>query len=204
MKTVLIRHGKTQGNIDKRYSGGGTDDPLSDEGRAELCRIEADPDSMIFISPMIRARQTADILFPDQDKTVIEGLREMHFGLFEGRTHWELDGDPVYQAWIDSMGELRIPDAEDREAFIRRSMDGLREALETAKAEGAKTVYLVCHGGTAMSVMMTLFGGAYYDYHPHNGCGYTFEAEVDDAGNVVAAGTYDSFCGGVLAGSPDR
>lgn len=194
MKAVLIRHGKTQGNIDRRYSGGRTDDPLSDIGRAELRRMDADPESMVFVSPMMRARQTADILFPDHKKTVIEELREMDFGVFEGKTHFELDGDPVYQAWIDSIGELPIPGAEGREEFRLRSVEGFREALVTAEAEGAETIYLVCHGGTVMSVMESLFGGAYYDYHPHNGCGYTFEAELDDAGNVAASGAYESFC----------
>ena len=35
-KLHLIRHGLTQGNLDGRYIGSGTDLPLCEEGRAQL------------------------------------------------------------------------------------------------------------------------------------------------------------------------
>ena len=40
-KLHLIRHGLTQGNLDGRYIGSGTDLPLCEEGRAQLAQLKA-------------------------------------------------------------------------------------------------------------------------------------------------------------------
>ena len=198
MKVLIVRHGRTQSNKERRYCGCRTDDPLSEEGRAELAEV-SDEAGMIFVSPMLRARETAEILFPGMEQTVIDDLREMDFGIFEGRNHEEMDGDPVYQAWIDSMCEDPIPEGESKEDFMARTMDGFKEAVCSAVTYDDGTVIIVAHGGTVMTVMNVLFGGNYYDYYAGNGEGYRFELEVDDEGHIAAAGTYDRFCGRVRA-----
>jgi hypothetical protein len=71
--------------------------------------------------------------------------------------------------------------------------------VQKARTAGADQLVIVAHGGTVMSVMQSLFGGNFYDYYTGNGDGYTFELEVDDAGDITAAGTYDRFCGRVRA-----
>ena len=205
MKAVLIRHGKTQGNIERRYSGCRTDDPLTEEGINELRRIEELPaELMLFVSPMTRARQTAEIMLPAAEQNVIEDLREMDFGYFEGKSHSELDGDPAYQAWIDSGGTMEIPGAETKEGFTERVMNALNSAAAMASEAGTDNIYIVAHGGTIMAVMAALTGGDYYDFLVPNGTGYSMDLEVDDAGNIALAGAYDRFCGGLLAGSSDR
>ena len=39
----------------------------------------------LFVSPMLRTRQTADILFPKMHYTVVDGLIETDFGRIEGK-----------------------------------------------------------------------------------------------------------------------
>ena len=194
MKVTIIRHGRTQGNTERRYIGGRTDEPLSGEGRAELSEI-TDSDVRLFVSPMKRARETAEILFPGAHPVVISELREMDFGVFEGKNYSELDGNPDYQAWIDSGGAMQIPGGESMESFRKRSTEGLRKAAALSPQESE--IYIIAHGGTVMAVMSALTGEDYYDFYSGNGCGFTIDLEVDDAGNIISAGTYDRFCGGV-------
>ena len=119
IKCYLIRHGITEGNNALHFNGSGTDEPLTSEGREALKEVEGvAPGSILFVSPMIRARETAAIMFPEMKPLVIDDLREMHFGIFEGKNHKMLDGEPEYQAWIDSGGTARIP-----EGFSRQSME---------------------------------------------------------------------------------
>ncbi len=203
MKCYLIRHGITEGNIALHFNGSGTDEPLTPEGRDALKEIEGvEPGSMLFASPMKRALETADILFHGREPAVIDDLREMHFGIFEGKNHKMLDGDPEYQAWLDSGGAAKIPGGESIESFRKRAWKGFTEALTIASRKGTKTVYMVVHGGTIMAVMSTLTGEDYFDFNAPNGAGYIIEVEIDDAGNVTASTTYDRFCGGLRAG-PD-
>lgn len=151
----------------------------------------------------------------------VDELRETDFGIFEGKTYEELSSDPerrdAYQAWIDSGGIAKIPGGEGMEEARARSVGGFRKAVmaafgewkagrRDAATEGGSgdaaeecALIIVAHGGTVMSVMSSLFGGDYYDYYAGNGEGYTFRLEVDDAGDITAAGTYDRFCGRVRA-----
>ena len=62
MRIWLIRHGKTPLNEAGRYQGK-LDTGLSEEGQRALQRAEVSP-SRVYVSPALRARQTAEILFP--------------------------------------------------------------------------------------------------------------------------------------------
>ena len=202
IKCYLIRHGITEGNTALHFNGSGTDEPLTEEGKEALKKIEGvKPGSMLFASPMTRARETADILFPHMKPMIIDDLREMHFGIFEGKNHKMLDGLSEYQSWLDSGGTARIPEGESIGSFRERAWKGFTEALAIAARQGADTVYLVVHGGTIMAVMSSLTGKDYFDFNAPNGAGYIIEVEIDDAGNVTASTAYDRFCGGLRAGS---
>ena len=204
MKVIIIRHGRTKGNTERRYIGSRTDEPLLESEFGEIAEIEHARDREILcISPMLRAKQTAEIMLPGMEQIVIDDLRETDFGEFEGRTYEELNNDPElssdYQAWIDSSGTMKIPGGESMEESAARSMRGFARASRIAAENKADRLIVIAHGGTVMAVMSSLFGGSYYDYYAGNGEGYTFQMEVDDAGDVTAAGTYDRFCGRVRA-----
>ena len=201
MRCFFIRHGKTKGNETLSFNGSGTDDPLTESGKTELKRIDDVPEgALLFVSPMKRARETAAIMLPGLDQKVIDDLREMHFGTFEGKNHDMLDGDPEYQAWLDSGGEIRIPGGEKRSEFAMRVYGAVKQAYKKAEAEGTDTIYIVAHGGTIMAAMSVLTGENYYLFNTPNGAGYLTELEENDAGNELAAITYDRFCGGLSAG----
>lgn len=207
MRCVVVRHGRTAGNDARKYLGCRTDESLTKEGRNDLKvfkdvkdAFDVDPAKAIIVSsPMKRAIETAERMFPEIKITTEEDLRETDFGKFEGKTYEDLNGDPDYQAWIDSGGTMQIPGGESMDSFRSRSMDGFRKALAAAVGEGKEMMIITAHGGTVMAVMSSLFGGNYYDYYTLNGDGYIFGLEVDDAGDFTAAGTYDSFCGRVRA-----
>ena len=84
---LLIRHGATAGNLKKRYIGR-TDQPLCAAGEAQLRRLADDlpPCDHLFCSPLLRCRQTAQLLWPGVEQTVVDELRETDFGPFEGNT----------------------------------------------------------------------------------------------------------------------
>ena len=94
MKIYLLRHGQTSYNVEKRYQGT-LDIPLSEEGRAQLVRADISP-KKVYVSPLIRARSTADVLFPEAEQVVIDDFREMCFGIFQGRNYIEMEHDPEY------------------------------------------------------------------------------------------------------------
>ena len=100
MEVILVRHSVTQGNKEKRFVGR-LDVPLAPEG--ETLARETAPllptVEHLYISPMLRCRRTAELLWPGVEHTVVDDLRETDFGPFEGKNHEELKNDPLYQ-WV--------------------------------------------------------------------------------------------------------
>ena len=199
IKLVLIRHGATEANKEHRYLGR-TDESLCEQAKEMLAaKTDCYPNvDLLFTSPMKRCMETAEILYPDYKPIIINDFREMDFGDFEGKNYKELNGDPRYQAWIDSGGTIAFPNGESREEFVDRCRHGMyavvqvltnlsKEAAELnrCKSEPAsdgrepvcgenqiESVGLVVHGGTIMALCSAFGGGDYFDYQVKNGEGY--------------------------------
>ena len=91
MLIVLLRHGQTAYNEQRRYQGA-ADVPLSPAGRAALKKADFETET-VYVTPLCRTAQTARILFPHARQIVVPALREMDFGVFEGRTYDEMKDD---------------------------------------------------------------------------------------------------------------
>ena len=180
VEIVLIRHGKTEGNKEKRYIGR-TDQPLSEEGIAGikegLGRYPAV--EKVYASPMKRTRQTAELIYPGQTPELIDGLREMDMGVFEGKNHAELKNRPSYILWVATRGKISIPEGESMKDFGKRTMDAFTQVLGDMQAEGIKKAAVVAHGGTIMSIVSQLADDDYYKYMVNNGAGFRLTLDGD-------------------------
>lgn len=110
MNLLVIRHGQTDYNAQRRFQGQ-ADIPLNENGRDQARRAALILESLLkqsealkashvtqpitfFVSDLLRTQQTADIVFPVlQDipvqKKLEQRLREFHCGLFENSTYEE-------------------------------------------------------------------------------------------------------------------
>ena len=170
VKIWLIRHGATAGNLEKRYIGR-TDEALCPRGIVQTGQLAArsrKPDRL-FASPMLRTRQTAEYAFPGMAYRTDERLREMDFGLFEGKTAAELEHDSQYRDWLESNCEAPVPGGESVADFKERCCQAFVELLDGIPA--GDTAAFVVHGGTIMAVMER-FGPekSFYRWHLGN-CG---------------------------------
>lgn len=174
MKWVLIRHGQTQGNAERRYIGCRTDEPLCPEGAQALRSAVYPPVQRVFASPMKRCVETAAVLYPGVPMEIIHDFRECDFGDFENQSYAELNGRADYQAWIDSGGEMPFPNGESRTEFAGRCV----RAFERIRAQ-REDCALIAHGGTLMAIMEQAAQpkGSYYDFQVKNGEGFLLAAD---------------------------
>ena len=184
---ILIRHRKTAGNLLGRYIGSRTDEPLCDEGREGLAGKQLPEVERLYVSPMKRCVETAEILWPGFDRKKMQkvtDLRECDFGDFENKNYKELSGNGDYQAWIDSNGTLPFPNGESMDAFKSRCLEAFARIVEEVSgaeqewiASGKTGIFragIVVHGGTIMAILEQ-YGypkAAYFGYQVKNGCGY--------------------------------
>lgn len=179
---LMIRHGKTCGNTQGRYIGSRTDEPLCEEGIRELQSLwenRCPTVDRLYVSPMKRCLETAALLWPGRERIPVSDLRECDFGDFENKNYRELDGNPDYQAWIDSGGTLPFPHGESQERFRERCCRAFKRIVQEMRAfeeagEQEVRIGIVAHGGTIMAILEK-YGfpaGNYFDYQVKNGCGF--------------------------------
>lgn len=175
MKIYLLRHGLTIYNTEKRYQGQ-RDIPLSAEGLAMLRKADFHTD-LVYVSPLTRARQTAQVLFPTARQVQVPDLREMCFGSFEGRNYKEMEHDPDYLAWVQANCETTCPDGERKTDFCNRTCAAFSKLVDENLAQDRDLMVIVAHGGTQMSVMerYAVPHKEYYQWCAPNAGGYLLD-----------------------------
>lgn len=146
----LVRHGETEWHAENRYAGADSDIDLTRLGReqaqalarwAEHARLDR-----LVVSPVRRAQETAAPVATATGltATVEEDLREVDFGVAEGRSKAELEAsDPDALArFRDDPAAHPFPGAEPPADAARRGADCLRRL---AAAHPGGRVLVVAH-----------------------------------------------------------
>ena len=188
MELVVIRHGQTPGNAARCYVGCADDQPLSQVGR-EQARASGDyPDvKRVYVSALRRTHETATIMFPNAEQVVVEGIQEMDFGIFTGRSADEMEDDADYRAWVESWCEDPCPGGESKAQFNERVCNAMDAFLRAAAARGETSVHLVAHGGTMMAFLGRYAHGdrQYYEWNAPNCHGYRMRIRLDADGLAI-------------------
>lgn len=147
MDIILIRHFATKENLQKKYIGF-TDVPIVTSIHNEKTYTNESM-SPIFISPLLRCRETAEIMFPKSVKIVIENLKEMNFGSFENKNYDELNNNSDYTKWLNSNCETKCPNGESKSEFIMRTKSAFCEIIEYGLSKKMNSLIVIAHDGTA-------------------------------------------------------
>ncbi len=155
-KIHLIRHGSTDANAAGMYIGNRTDLPLSPEGVRELQELKnmvEYPDiERLYTSPMLRCKQTANIIYPGFEARVIDELTEYDFGEFEGKTAAQLELMPQYREWTS--GKLDAPlGGENTVNFIKRQALALNMIVRDMMQHDVTNAGVIMHGGAIMMLL---------------------------------------------------
>ena len=149
-RLLLIRHAQSEWNAQGRWQGQ-ADPPLSDTGREEA-RLAAESlrgfTGRFFASPLLRARQTAEIIAGEvSDGTVVlvPDMREIDVGEFSGLTNDEIE-QRLPEAWAAWRARTldAYPGGESRAHFRERVMAALRDI---ARRHPDEEICCVTHGG---------------------------------------------------------
>lgn len=153
MKIILVRHGKTQANIDWKYS---TDDTvlakdglyILDKTKKLLEDYEIDE---VYTSALIRSQETAKHL-GFTNFTIDKRINEMNFGDFRGQSIDEvrLKQKLFFENEKNNYFGIKYPNGESRNEVIRRTS----EFLDEISQKDDKTILCISHG---IAIRSTLF-----------------------------------------------
>ena len=157
-RLILVRHGLPEGHAGRCV--GHFDTPLAEEGKRAIAELasswisnDGTRPSKIVSSDLRRASESARIIAEAYDVPLVidTGLREMHFGEWEGRTWDEIalaDGERL-RYWTDNWTRATPPGGESLDVFARR--------VATALARIHDGV-VVSHAGWIRVAVSTLLG----------------------------------------------
>ncbi len=161
MRLYVVRHGESLGNLAGTLQGSRIDEPLSPRGlrQAEALsgRLATEPVDQVLSSPMIRARQTAEILNRPHGApvTVDADLVEFDWGAWCGHPldeAMERDVAAIRARW--RAGDLEAsPDGGESPAGVGRRA---ARVLERLRVLPARFVLVVAHGRFNRILMATL------------------------------------------------
>jgi ribonuclease H / adenosylcobalamin/alpha-ribazole phosphatase len=146
---VFVRHGESMLHVGGNLFCGDLDPTLSPLGltqaeaaRSTLERVAPRIDKVL-VSPRRRTLLTAELLLPGRDVEVVEELRELSFGQWEGMTKEEARvlTPEAFDAWdLDSY--LNGPPGGESGAAARPRLEAVVDMLDGAAGE---TVLVVSH-----------------------------------------------------------
>ena len=165
----IIRHGITDWNVLKKLQGQ-NDIPLNEDGRA-LARKARDEYKDIhfdicYSSPLIRAKETADILLEGRDIPIItdDRLKEMSFGEYEGvENSFGTPECPINVFFLDPENYTADKGAESVEHLFERTGSFLREVVYPKLEEG-KDIVIVGHGAMNSSIICQVLNKPVKDF----------------------------------------
>ena len=159
---IVVRHGETRWNIERRVQGSG-DSPLTDAGLAQADaigrRLARERFDVLISSDLGRARQTAERVAHHCGLAIRTDprLQERNFGAGEGMTYEEIDRafPDVFSRDRDSNPDVVIPRGESRRQFHER----VKAAFEALAREfDGKRVCVITHGGVLATLYRIIHG----------------------------------------------
>lgn len=154
MRVYVVRHGESESNRDKKYTGW-HDAPLTDKGRSEAAQVQRLLTDVrfdrIYASDLCRAVETARTAIPGCEPETSTLLREIDVGSLTDQPYSLVTDDQKKR--IAAYGYIDFG-GESKETLLKRIGQFMR-MLETSDCEN---VAVFSHGGWMLSMLDTVFG----------------------------------------------
>jgi broad specificity phosphatase PhoE len=166
LKLILVRHGKTYWNEERRIQGGDSDIELNDTGLEQARKLadflQNEPIISILSSPLQRAMATAEVIASHHrlHVEIDQGLRELKVGELEGMSVSNLSttfSQFLLQWWQDREA-MKLPNGESLAELQQRAWEVIERLLERHKTSPEHnedtTVVVVSHYFVILAIIL--------------------------------------------------
>ncbi|WOB45712.1 histidine phosphatase family protein [Thermoleptolyngbya oregonensis NK1-22] len=173
-RMLLVRHGETDWNREKRFQGQ-IDVPLNENGRIQGEKaaffLKDIPIDRAITSPMLRPKETAELILqfhPDVSLETDDRLKEISHGLWEGKLEEEIQ--EVYAdelaAWKVTPETVQMPAGENLQQVWERAIAAWNEIVASSTGDSQSdpsgnrplTVLVVAHDAVNKAILSGLMG----------------------------------------------
>ena len=181
MKLYFVRHGESEANTLRVISNRESRYELTALGKQQAViladRLKNIPITSIFSSPILRARETAEILahsfyLPYQ---ITEALREYDCGSLEDKSDeesWKMHGE-IAEDWTQSHNHLRKPDGGENFLEIKKRFLPFLESFTQNGLHREDRILFVSHGGLLQLMLPEILTNIDHAFVRSNEIGHT-------------------------------
>ncbi|SHJ05229.1 alpha-ribazole phosphatase [Geosporobacter subterraneus DSM 17957] len=192
MELILVRHGETQLNYQKKYCGW-SDSCLTEEGLLQAKRaadkLREETIQHIYCSDLKRTVQTAERInaYHHVGLTQSKELRELNFGKWEELTYRDIKEQYPKEAadWEADWLNYAVPEGESLVIMYRRIIEAIEKIV---KEHQNKRILIVSHAGCIRATLAHYIGSGIEDYWKYkvDHCGITRIEIVDNYAVLTA------------------
>jgi len=181
MKLYFVRHGESEANIQHVISNRESPFSLTPRGKGQANALAQNlkniPITAIYSSPVLRARETAEILSQSLHLSyeVTEALREYDCGILEDKSDeeaWKLHSE-IAKDWTVNHNYLRKPEGGENFLDIKKRFIPFIENLANNHLNLQNYILLVSHGGLLQLMLPELLANIDHDFVRSHGIGHT-------------------------------
>ena len=159
---ILIRHGETPYNRDRRYQGH-RNTPLTRKGKRQAkeiaFRLKNESLNAIYSSDLKRTKCTAEVInhYHSLKINILPQLREIDFGDWEGKTHDEIQREwrGLLDEWERKPSQIKIPRGESIKDLVERIRSTIKKIVSNHPDQ---RVAIITHGGPIRIILMDALG----------------------------------------------
>ena len=168
MRLYIVRHGRTEWNALKKVQGA-ADIPLAREGVELAVRVGRAlrniPFDLCFTSPLIRARQTAELILGDRAGTTVpvipdKRIQEIDFGVLEGSRFKDENGKILSKEmeifFMEPQYYRRPKNGESISDILARTRDFWEEKTHDPALQD-KTILIASHGCAVRALLQNVY-----------------------------------------------
>lgn len=178
MQLIFTRHGESQANLERIISNRDLPHALTEKGRTQAMalaeRLATTPIRAIYTSPILRARQSAQIIAERLALPLVisDALREFDCGIMEGRgdpAAWEAHA-AITATWANGDYAAAILGGESFEAMQARFLPFVQQLLTGPHSDVS---LLISHGALLhhmLPLVLSNIDAAFVAAHPLGNC----------------------------------
>lgn len=211
LRILLVRHGETNWNRDKRFQGQ-RDIPLNDNGRVQARQaaefLKDIPIDRAVSSPMSRPKETAEIILnfhPGVVLTTDDNLREISHGLWEGKLDTEIETEfpGELERWQSTPAVVQMPEGENLQDVWQRCAVAWQAIVDlSTELPSGSTVLVSAHDAVNKAILCQVVGldpSYFWAFKQGNGAVSVIDYPHGNQGRgILRAANITSHLGGVL------
>lgn len=157
MNLYVVRHGQTDYNVQKLIQGA-SNVPVNETGKKQALMLKTEIDKLkidlVIVSPLLRTRQTAEILIGERKVKVItdDRLVERNFGVLEGKSLDFYDASKYWNYNLNYHNDDNVEKISDLFLRTKLFLDDIKQRYFD------KNILIVSHGATIRALHFNIVG----------------------------------------------